>query len=233
MAGFLRLLIAVALWPCCWALSRALWDGGLYALGASRGGYEGLSFWGGALVFVASWYIFPRPVKTYVLGHELTHALWGLLFGARPSRLRVGASGGSVNLTKTNVLITLAPYFFPFYTFCVLLIYFITSLFVRPVPYPAVWFFAVGWTWAFHILFTFDALGRRQSDVQSYGRLFSWTFITGLNLIFILIWLTVTTSLTFAQLGAILKERMASAYTGVYAAGLCGWHKIGALCSQI
>ena len=48
--------------------------------------------------------------------------MWGLLFGARPSDVRVSASGGSVRLSKSNLLITLAPYFFPFYTFVVIVV---------------------------------------------------------------------------------------------------------------
>ena len=31
----------------------------------------------------------PRPIRTYVLGHELTHALWGLLMGARIGKIKV------------------------------------------------------------------------------------------------------------------------------------------------
>src|SRR5436190_23144549 len=57
----------------------------------------------------------PKPMRTYVLGHELTHALWALMMGARVSGLKVRKTGGQVKTSKTNWLITLAPYFFPFY----------------------------------------------------------------------------------------------------------------------
>ena len=35
----------------------------------------------------------PPLTRTYVLGHELTHALWTVLFGGRASGLKVGDAG--------------------------------------------------------------------------------------------------------------------------------------------
>ena len=101
----------------------------------------------------------------YVLGHELTHALSGMLFGAKASRLKVTDKGGSVNLTKTNFIITLAPYFFPFYTFVVGIAALIVLIFVRPLPLIPLWVALVGFTWAFHLLFTLDSLSQRQPDI--------------------------------------------------------------------
>ena len=156
----------------------------------------------------------------YVLGHELTHALWGLLFGARPSDVRVSESGGSVKLTKSNMLITLAPYFFPFYTFVVIIAALVTFAFLRPLPFLPLWMFLIGFTWAFHLLFTLETLTQRQPDVKLYGRIFSWAFIFLVNVALVLIWLAATTPLTFAQLGGILVERVFSAYIAV---GLFAW----------
>ena len=116
MAGFLRLLLGMALLPACWGVSRAFFDAIIVAAGATGWmSAEALSLLGGILAFSLAWLALSHPVRLYVLGHELTHAMWGLLFGARPSDVRVSASGGSVRLSKSNLLITLAPYFFPFY----------------------------------------------------------------------------------------------------------------------
>ena len=217
MANFLRLLIGFALLPACWGVARAFFDAVVVSAGASGiSSAETLSLLCGIAAFALAWMALSHPVKMYVLGHELTHALWGLLFGARPSDVRVSASGGSVKLTKSNLLITLAPYFFPFYTFLVIVVALITYAFLRPLPCLPLWMFLVGFTWSFHVLFTLETLGQRQPDVKLYGRIFSWTFIFIANVLIVLVWLATMTPLTFAQLGGILVDRVASAYAGIW-----------------
>ena len=117
-------------------------------------------------------------------------------------------------LSKTNLLITLAPYFFPFYTFIVVVVALVTSAFVHPLPFLPLWMFLIGFTWAFHVLFTLETLSVRQPDVKLYGRMFSWTVIFIVNIATVLVWLARTTSLTFAKLGTDLAGRLASAYMG-------------------
>ena len=216
MANFLRFLVGLALLPACWAAVRAFVDALVAAAGAEgAASVETLSLLGGIAVFAVAWMALPHPVKTYVLGHELTHALWGLLFGAVPSRVRVGATGGSVMLSKTNLLITLAPYFFPFYTFVVIVAALVTYAFVRPLPCLPLWMFLVGVTWSFHVLFTLETLTQRQPDVTAYGRLFSWAVIFVVNVAIVLVWFAVATPLTFAELGGIVVRRALAAYVGV------------------
>ena len=216
MANFLRMILGVVLLPMCWGVVRAFCDSVMAAAGESGGiTAESIALVGGMAAFALCWMAVSHPVKTYVLGHELTHALWGLLFGAMPSKLRVSAAGGSVNLTKSNMLITLAPYFFPFYTFLVIVVALITSAFIRPLPCLPLWMFAVGFTWAFHALFTLETLAQRQPDVKLYGRIFSWVFIFLANVVLILVFLASTTSLSFAQLGGFLVHRVLDAYVGV------------------
>ena len=150
MANFLRMLVGVALLPACWGVARAFFDAVLAAGDAEGVSPEALSLLGGIAAFALCWLALSHPVRAYVLGHELTHAIWGVAFGARPSKLRVSGSGGSVNLTKTNMFITLAPYFFPFYTFVVVAAALATLAFVRPLPFLPLWMFMIGFTWAFH-----------------------------------------------------------------------------------
>ena len=224
MANFLRLLTGLALLPMCWGVSRAFFDSIVVAAGTSGWmSVEALSLLGGIAAFAMSWFALSHPVRMYVLGHELTHALGGLLFGARPSDVRVSASGGSVRLTKSNMLITLAPYFFPFYTFVVILVALVTYAFFRPLPYLPLWLFLVGFTWSFHVLFTLETLGQRQPDVKLYGRIFSWTFIFIVNVAIVLVWLASMTPLTFAELGQILLNRVVSAYVLL---GLYSWRAV-------
>ena len=221
IANLLRLLIGLSLLPACWGMSRAFLDSVVTAAGGGGLSVESLSLLGGIAAFALAWMALSHPVKAYVLGHELTHALWGLLFLARPSDLTVNASGGSVKLSKTNFLITLAPYFFPFYTFVVIVCALVTAAFLRPLPCLPLWLFLIGFTWAFHVLFTLETLGQRQPDVKTYGRVFSWTFIFLVNVGIVLVWLAATTSLTFGNLGASVMHRVSSSYT---ATGLFFWN---------
>ena len=233
MANFLRMLLGVALLPMCWGVVRAFFDSVVAAAGESGGiTAESIALLGGMLAFALCWMSVPHPVKTYVLGHELTHAIWGLLFGAVPSRLRVSESGGSVNLTKSNMLITLAPYFFPFYTFVVVIAAIVTYAFVRPLPWLPLWMFMVGFTWAFHVLFTIETLSQRQPDVKLYGRVFSWVFIFLANVALVLVFLAAVTSLSFAQLGGFLVHRVLDAYVGVGLAAVAAFKWVVSKCSR-
>lgn len=233
MANFLRMILGVLLLPMCWGVVRAFCDSVMASAGESGGiTAESIALVGGMAAFALCWMAVSHPVKTYVLGHELTHAIWGLLFGAMPSKLRVSASGGSVNLTKSNMLITLAPYFFPFYTFLVIVVALITAAFIRPLPCLPLWMFAVGFTWAFHALFTLETLAQRQPDVKLYGRIFSWVFIFLANVALILVFLASTTSLTFVQLGGFLMNRIVDAYVGVGLAAVDAFKWVVSKCSR-
>ena len=227
------MLLGVALLPMCWGVVRAFFDSVIAAAGESGGvTAESIALIGGMLAFALCWMSVPHPVKTYVLGHELTHAIWGLLFGAVPSRLRVSESGGSVNLTKSNMLITLAPYFFPFYTFVVVVAAIVTYAFIRPLPWLPLWMFMVGFTWAFHVLFTIETLAQRQPDVKLYGRIFSWVFIFLANVALVLVFLAAVTSLSFAQLGGFLVHRVLDAYIGVGMAAVAAFKWVVSKCSR-
>ena len=233
MANFLRMLLGVALLPMCWGVVRCFLDSVVAAAGESGGiTAESIALLGGMLAFALCWMSVPHPVKTYVLGHELTHAIWGLLFGAVPSRLRISESGGSVNLTKSNMLITLAPYFFPFYTFVVVVAAIVTYAFIRPLPWLPLWMFMVGFTWAFHVLFTIETLSQRQPDVKLYGRIFSWVFIFLANVALVLVFLAAVTTLSFAQLGGFLVHRVLDAYVGVGLAAVAAFKWVVSKCSR-
>lgn len=170
------------------------------------------AFFAGTLAWIAAWVFCPHPSRLYVLGHELTHMLFGLLFGAKVGRLKVHKSGGSVTLSKDNLLISLSPYFFPFYTFIVLATYGIWHLFSAPVPCALLWHFVIGVTWSFHLTFTISALSIRQSDVQVYGYLLSYAVIAILNLFLIGIWIVCTTEVSILQYGRELYRGIGSVF---------------------
>ncbi len=136
----------------------------------------GFNLW---LVFLM---LLPAPIRAYVLAHELTHALWGVIMGARLMGMRVARDGGHVKLSEHNVFVALAPYFFSLYTALVMLAYWIYSWFL-PVHFARwIWLLAIGASLGFHATFTLQALTRRQTDLIAYGSIFPYLLILTGNL---------------------------------------------------
>jgi hypothetical protein len=127
----------------------------------------------GAGCWVVIYLLLPKPMWIYVLGHELTHAIWAWLFGAEVRRLKVASSGGHVMITKTNFLIALAPYFFPLYAVLVVLIFLVGHLIWDLRHFLALFHLLLGAAYAFHVTLTAHILKTRQSDITQQGYLFS------------------------------------------------------------
>lgn len=150
----------------------------------------------GMLLWLAFYIFLPRPILSYILAHELTHALWGLAMGAEVGKIKVSRNGGSVSLSKSNALITLAPYFFPLYAILVILAYYILSLFFDLSPYTLIWLGLTGFAWGFHITFTLQSLWEGQPDINVYGRVFSYALIYLFNVLGIALWCVMVSDLT-------------------------------------
>ena len=136
---------------------------------------------GGVLLYGLFEVLFSRPMRTYVFGHELTHALASLAIGGSVFSFRVSKRGGSVALSKTNFFVALAPYCIPIYTLFVLVIYFLLKTFY-PIPHlQAAALSAVGASFAFHISLTLFAIRQEQPDILKTGTFFSLVFILLLN----------------------------------------------------
>ena len=223
MARFARFIAAILCFPFVWALSLTFVDSFSLSSGASQGIFssEAIALFAGMFAFILVWIAMPNPVRLYVLGHELTHAVWGLAFGARVSNLKVGTRGGSVQLTKSNVWITLTPYFFPFWTMVVVGIAILMRAVMHfthsgvPLPVPWLWLFAVGFTWCFHACFTIRSLMQTQPDVQEYGRVFSWTLILICNILGVLAWIVCTTDVSALALLERLWDHTQASYAVV------------------
>ncbi len=215
----LKMLVGFGLLFPAVVLTQVLWD----ILLAARTNVDVLfplpavALLAGAMVWVFLFSFFSRPMRSYILAHELTHALWGMLMGARVSRIKVKANQGSVVLSKTNFLITLAPYFFPFYTVMIILVYFIFSLFYDMRPYALFWLGAVGFTWAFHVTFTINALLQRQTDIEQQGHLFSYVFVYLANILGICIWVIFVTSPNWGDLVRFMIVRSTLAWGALLA----------------
>ena len=59
-------------------------------------------FISGFVLFFLIFIFKPLPGSIYVFGHELTHAVWVLLFRGKVKAFKVTSRNGSVITTKTN-----------------------------------------------------------------------------------------------------------------------------------
>jgi hypothetical protein len=127
-------------------------------------------------------------MKTYVFGHELSHAIAGILSGAKIKKFNVGRESGRIVLTKDNIWITLAPYFFPIYTFAIIIIYIFLGWFIDIKQFYGYFLFLTGFSIAFHAALTIYIISVEQSDLKIYGIFFSYVIIFIVNIaVFILL----------------------------------------------
>ena len=164
----------------------------LFFLFAGQTNINIVPFWLGIAMYVLFQVIFFKPMSTYVFGHELTHALAGLLSGAQIKKFKVSRNKGSVTLTKNNIFITLAPYFVPIYPIIIILVYFALAWFMDITKMYSWFLFFSGIALAFYYALTFYAIKVGQEDMIIYGKFFSFIFVCFINIImviFILAWI--------------------------------------------
>lgn len=170
MPKWFKMFVAVLLLPVCLGMVGALWRV-IRASGAADTTWVPLL--AGAACWVVVYLLLPKPMWVYVLGHELTHAVWVWLCGGRVKRFRARAEGGHVIVTKNNFLIALAPYFFPLYAVLVVAVFGAGRLIWGWRSY-LVWFHLfLGAAYAFHVTLTWHVLKEEQTDITRQGYLFS------------------------------------------------------------
>ncbi len=113
-----------------------------------------------------------------------------LCFG-RVTEFQVGRDGGHVVTNRNNLLISLSPYFVPFYSLLVIAGFGIASLWVDLGTYHPeslfwghigfrwswLFFGLVGLTWAFHLTFTGWMITKSQPDLRQNGLFLSLVVI--------------------------------------------------------
>jgi len=174
MPKWAKMLVAILLLPLCFGAAKAL-------VLVLRMTHHAETLWiaalGGAACWLVIFLLLPKPMRVYVFGHELTHALWTWLCGGRVRKFKTGASGGHVVVTKNNFLIALAPYFFPLYVVLIVGCFAVGHL-IWGWERHLVWFhFLLGAAYCFHVTLTVHILQARQTDITSQGYLFSFVII--------------------------------------------------------
>lgn len=170
MPKWVKMIIAIALLPICIGAAQALW---MVIQHSGSADTTWVPLLAGAASWVVIYLILPKPMWLYVLGHELTHAIWAWLFGGQVKKMKVTSSGGHVIITKTNFLIALAPYFFPLYAVLVVAVFAIGHLIWNWHQFLAIFDLCLGAAYAFHVTLTAHILKTRQTDITDQGYLFS------------------------------------------------------------
>jgi hypothetical protein len=165
-----KMIVALLLLPLCAGAVVALEK---VARASGRADTVWVPMLAGAACWVVVYLMLPKPMRLYVFGHELTHAVWTWLFLGRVKRFKVGGHGGHVVVTKNNFLIGLAPYFFPLYAVLVVGVFALGHLLWDWGAYQAWFHLLLGAAYAFHLTLTGYILHTRQSDITSQGYLFS------------------------------------------------------------
>lgn len=189
----LRWMMALVLLPACgvttWTFVASFRDATL-----NRGFWQSPEFWyfttGSLLMagWMGSGLLRGFFLYLYVLGHELTHALFVLLFRGRVSDIHVSTSGGYITTNKTNLLIALSPYFVPFWSLVAGILFVAGRMLWQLDGHWNLAFYAVvGSSWTFHMLWTLWMIPRDQPDLRENGTLLSLVIIYLANLLLLVL----------------------------------------------
>jgi hypothetical protein len=184
---WIKFFIGLLLVPLCWITTEAFFVS--FAKATLQGAFwRSPEFWffGVGCLMSTILFLFGRGnvmVYLYVLGHEWTHAFFALLCGGRVEKVHVGANGGHILTDKNNFLISLSPYFVPFYSVLVIAAYALIGQFVDfGATNSRILFALIGLTWTFHLTFTIWMIFKNQPDLHHNGTFFSLALIYLMNL---------------------------------------------------
>ena len=175
----IKFFIALLLLPAAAGIGRTFWH--LVAESSARH-WWGIEFFfpwlmAGAILGGGVLFFFPVPVRTYVAGHELTHALWAKMCGGKVKAIHIKADSGYVISDCNNFLVTLAPYIFPFYAWLAWCVFAAAQLFYHDPSIQKAGWVVIGMALAFHFYFLWRVMFTRQSDFKSQGYFFSYVVI--------------------------------------------------------
>ena len=131
----------------------------------------------GFFLYIPVFFISGKKSFLYVIGHEISHAVTSFLFGGKILSVTVSQDSGKVRTTKSNVIISLAPYCIPFFGMCLTLIYFILSMLIRTQGYLPYFKFLLGISVSHHLCFTVYYLKTKQTDITKQSVFLSYNLI--------------------------------------------------------
>lgn len=186
---FMRWICGLLLIPFGWVTTWTFFGQFSHAA-IDRGFWQTSAFWyfaTGSLV-MAGWFLSGLLQSVflylYVLGHELTHALFVYLFRGKVTDFHVSLEGGYITTNKTNLVIALSPYFVPFWSVVAVAVFMLFRHTTGLPPHADKVLFAVtGVTWTFHFVWTLWMIPRDQPDLKENGTFFSLVVIYLANLL--------------------------------------------------
>ncbi len=188
----LRWSLAILMLPLCWVTTWTFLSRFAHAT-LAQGFWQTAEFWyfaTGALL-MAGWFctgmLRAGFLYLYVLGHELTHAVFVLLHRGKVIGFHVSTRGGYITTNKSNLIIALSPYFFPFWAVsfagCFTLARYLGD-------FSATWdrllYGGMGFAWTFHMLWTVWMIPKDQPDLRENGTFLSLVIIYLAN-VFVLV----------------------------------------------
>ncbi len=173
---FLKFVAAVLFIPFVFAATFTY--GKFFIDFAVRSFNEYWSFWIGLFCYPIFQTFVYKPTRFYIIEHEVTHSVFAIFSGAKLKKFSVKKDNGSVVVDKTNTLITLAPYFFPFFAISFFLLW-KSLLYFYPlfIKYSLIFYGISGALLSFHFFMTVSAVFHGQPDIKSEGVIFSLVFI--------------------------------------------------------
>lgn len=185
----LRWLLALILLPICLVTTQTLWSQFSHET-LQRGFWRTPEFWYfslGAIIMLAcllSGLGRKSFLWLYVLGHEYTHAMFVVFHFGWVFEFKASRQGGYIATNKTNLLISLSPYFVPSWSMATLAVYGLIGFFTKLPPYAdLILFFLIGSSWAFHIFWTLWMIPRDQPDLKENDTFFSLVIIYLANIL--------------------------------------------------
>lgn len=192
-----RWLIGILLLPLGWVTTWTFLSQFSHAA-LDRGFWQTAAFWYFAtgVLLMSGWFLSgllkSAFLYVYVLGHELTHAVFVYLCRGKVTDFHVSVDGGYITTNKTNIVIALSPYFVPFWSVVSVLIY-VLFRYTTGLPEYAdkVLFALTGFTWTFHFVWTLWMIPRDQPDLKENGTFLSLVVIYLANLLVLVLLLCV------------------------------------------